>query len=429
MALSGLGKNDEASRAFHHALTISPDYLPALEGAAQIEYNRNGKETVPLLEHVLKLQPNDPTSHAMLGVLAYKRGECGIAMQQFEKSGSILESQPAAMHQFGICLLKAKQTEKATLVFQRLLELQPDDSQARMRLATVQLAAERPTDALATLQPLLQSNPDMQVLELTAAAYEANHDTPEAVKALRQAITLEPRNVDLYVDFANLSFVHQSFQVGIDMINFGLSLQPQSAVLYLARGVLFVQLANYDQAEADFQRADELDPHLALTGAAQGMIAQEKNDLDQALATTRSKLAKRPNDPLLMYMQAQILADKNPDPGSPEYKQAIEVARKAVALQPGVADAHDILAKLYLQGGQNQLAVEQCRQALRADPKHQSALYHLIIALRNTGQKAELPELLKRLAQLRQEATREEGERNRFKLVEEHPGLSQPAQP
>jgi hypothetical protein len=46
-------------------------------------------------------------------------------------------------------------------------------------------------------------------------------------------------------------------------------------------------------------------------------------------------------------------------------------------------------------------------------------LYHLIQGLRKTGNKAEIPELLKRLALLREQAAKEEGERNRFKLIEE----------
>jgi hypothetical protein len=46
-------------------------------------------------------------------------------------------------------------------------------------------------------------------------------------------------------------------------------------------------------------------------------------------------------------------------------------------------------------------------------------LYHLIVGLRKSNQRAEIPDLLKRLSQLRQQATREEAERNRYKLVEE----------
>jgi HEPN domain-containing protein len=46
-------------------------------------------------------------------------------------------------------------------------------------------------------------------------------------------------------------------------------------------------------------------------------------------------------------------------------------------------------------------------------------LYHLIQALRKSGRTDDIPELLKRLADLRMEGTKEEAEHNRYKLVEE----------
>jgi hypothetical protein len=55
---------------------------------------------------------------------------------------------------------------------------------------------------------------------------------------------------------------------------------------------------------------------------------------------------------------------------------------------------------------------------LIGDPKDQTALYHLIQALRKSGETAEIPELLKRLAELRAQSNREESEHNRYKLVE-----------
>ena len=38
MARSGLGNDGEAIISFNHALKLKQDYLPALEGVAQIEY-------------------------------------------------------------------------------------------------------------------------------------------------------------------------------------------------------------------------------------------------------------------------------------------------------------------------------------------------------------------------------------------------------
>ena len=58
------------------------------------------------------------------------------------------------------------------------------------------------------------------------------------MRLLREAIVADPRNVDLYLDFATVSMDHQSFQAGIAMINSGLALQPNVAALYVARGSL-----------------------------------------------------------------------------------------------------------------------------------------------------------------------------------------------
>jgi len=419
MALAGEQHKSAALVSFRHALAVSPDYLPALEGAAQLEYETGRRETTVLLQRILKQLPSDPTTHAMLAVLAYKHNDCVAAVSEFEQSSSLLDSQPLALQQYGDCLMRLKQYEKALGVSQRRLSLHPDDSHARERVATLQLTAGHSKDAIETLQPLLENQPAAAVLALAGEAYEADKDTPEAVRLLRRGIIQEPRNVDLYLQFANISFVHQSFQVGIDMIDAGLSVQPKAAPLYMARGILYVQLANFDHAEADFEAANQLDPHLALSETAQGMVAQERNDSDKALAVVRAKLTKHPNDALLLYVKADILSQRNPGTGSADFREAVSSARKAANLQPSLVYAYDTLAKLYLQAGQNQQAVDECTLALHYDPKDQVALYHLIVGLRKTGHKAELPDLLKRLAELRREATKEEAERNRYKLVEQ----------
>jgi len=421
IAFSGKGDKREALGAFRHALGISSNYLPALEGAAQIEYENGDKDAVTLLQHILELRPQEQTSHAMLAVLAYRRGDCARAVPHFEQSGSLVESQPGALQEYGECLLRLKETEKAISVFSRALAQPNADTGARFRLASVQMMAQRPKEAIETLQPLLQGNTVISdVLELAASAYESDGNTPEAVRILRQAIVSDRHNINLYVDFANICLDHQSYQVGVDMINAGLEAEPKAAPLYVARGILYVQLAQYDNAESDFEKADALDPRLSIGSAAEGLVAVQKNDPDRALATVQAKLAKTPNDAFLLYLRAEILAQSGPDPGTPEFRVAMDSAKKAISLRPSLGAARDILAKLYLQAGQNEPAIEQSRKALNSDPKDQTALYHLIQALRKSGRKDEVPDLLKRLAALRTESTKEEAEHNRYKLVEEN---------
>lgn len=420
VAYAGENKNENALRSFHQALKFSPDYLPALRGAAQVEYQAGRASAIPLIQHVLRLQPGDRTGHGMLAVLEYQQGNCVAAVPHFEKAGSLFDSQAGALHAYGVCLVRLKKFDRAVSVFRQALALSPEDAQERRLLASVQLMAHKPQDALATLEPVLQPrSTDAQTLELASAAYEDAGDTAQSVSTLRQAILLDPQNMNLYLDFAHISYTHDSFQVGINVVSDGITLQPAAAPLYLARGILYVQLAQYEKAEADFDKAQELDPRQSLSSAAQGVAASEENDLDRALRTVEEKLARKPYDPLLLYLQADFILQKGAAPGSSKFQVALHSARKAVELQPTLNEARDVLAKLYSQSGQFKEAAEQCRLVLKNDPRDQTAVYHLILALRKTGQTAEIPELLKRLAQLREEAAKEQSRRNRYRLVEE----------
>ena len=429
IAYASKGDAKHALAAFQQALKISPNNIAALAGAAQIEYQAGSQAAVPLLNRLLQLRPKDPTASAMLAVLEYRKGNCAAAVPHFNSARELLDSQLDALHAYATCLVQLKRLDEAEATLQRAVALRPEDTRERQILASVQLMDQKPRDALATLHPLFEGqNADSTTLELASRAYEDSGDTPQAVSTLRQALLLDPKNISLYLDFATISFAHESFQVGIDVLSEGLMLQPKSDDLYVARGVLYVQLAEYDKAETDFARAYELNPHQSLSTAAQGLAAVQANDLDHALVSIQEKLKRQPNDPLLLYLQADVLSQKGLEPGTPEFQLAMHSAQKSVALQPSLAASRGVLAKLYMQSGQYQEAIEQSRKALRIDPKDQAAVYRLIQALRKTGQKEEIPQLLQRLAKLREQATQEERERYRYKLIIES-DTPEPAKP
>lgn len=430
IAFASKGDGTQALAAFHQALKISPNNIAALAGAAQLYYQAGSRNAVPLLNRLLQFRPDDPTANAMLAVLEYRRGNCSAATPHFAKAEELVDSQIEALHAFATCLVKLKRLDDAVTTIQKAVILRPGDPREISVLASVQLMAHKPQDALATLRPLLDAKDvGANTLQLASRAYEDSGDTPLAVSTLRQALLLQPKDTSLYLDFANICFAHQSFQVGIDVITEGLSLQPDADELYVARGVLYVQVAQYDKAETDFEKAYELNPNQSLSTAAQGLAAVQANDLDHALTSIQAKLARKPGDPLLLYLQADVLSQKGADPGTPEFQLAMRSAKRAVALQPTLGAARAVLAKLYMQTGQYQDAIEQCRKALVSDPKDQTAVYRLIQALRKTGQNKDIPELLQRLAQLREQATSEERERYRYKILEEDKPTDQSAEP
>jgi tetratricopeptide (TPR) repeat protein len=375
------------------------------------------------------LRPAEPTSHAMLGVMAYKEHDCVAAVDHFRQARAVLASQPLALEAFGACLMARQQADQALPVFEQLLTMRPADSHARYNLAVVQFEAKQSKQAIETLQPLLeQQNPDTDTLDLASAAYEETGDTPRAVGLLRQAIVVSPRTAKYYVDFAALSYKHESYQVGVDMVNAGLLLLPEVATLYVARGILYIQMGNFEGGQKDFETANKFDPGQASAAVAEGLAQLQQSNLDEALETVREQLKAHPGDSFLHYLKAEVLTQKGLDAGSPEFGEAVEAAAQAVRLKPDFVLARDVLGNLYLKAGQNEQAIEQSRLALRDNPSDQVATYHLLQALRKTkDSRNEIPGLVKKLAALREQSQKPDGVGVRYRLYE--PGSGPANQP
>ena len=414
MAYSGERKSTEALNSFEHALKLNSNYLPALEGAAQVEYQQGNKAAKAYLQRVLALRPDDLTSHAMLGVVAYREKDCSSAVVHFQKAGDLLSSQPAALAEYGSCLAKLGQFENATPVLQQALAAQPGNQQVRYNLALAEWKANHPEDAMATLQPAGDSPEDEEFSLLAADISESQNDTARAIELLRKAILAQPKKVDAYLDLAYISYEHASPQVGVDVLNAGLTQLPDNAQIYLVRGVLYAQLGKFTEATEDFATANRLDPNLSFTGTALGIVESQEHRSGEALDTFQAAAKAHPKDALTQYLLAEALSQQN-TPQSHD-TEAIAAAQLAAHLDPQMVAARDLLATLYLRNGHTQAAIEQCRAALATDPKDQQALYHLILALRKTDQKDQVPELLKQLMQLRTATQQQAAQEKRYKL-------------
>ena len=417
IALTAQGHDAEALAAYDRALRLAPDYLAALEGAAQIEYKSGSKAAIPLLDRLLKLQPGDPTAHAMRAVMAWNQDDCETAVQHFALAGEAISAQPSALGEYAVCLSRLQRSREAIPILRQLAALDPSDKRMRYRLAAAQFMAGAYADAVDTLGPLIgERDADPDSLDLASAAWEAMRDTPRAVAALRQAIVQAPETARFYVDFASLCLTHKSYEAGLAMIDAGLKRSPKAAELYLARGVLNVQLARYDEADADFATAERMDPRQAYGSLALGLSQIQQNDFDKALVTVREQLKTHQKDEFLYYLLAEILTSQGAQVGSPEFQEATQAAARAVELKPDFALARDVLSRLYLESGQTGRAIEQCRLALRDNPLDATALYRLIRAFQRSGKAsdvAEIPALLTRFNEVRRQLSKKEDEEAR----------------
>ena len=191
-----------------------------------------------------------------------------------------------------------------------------------------------------------------------------------------------------------------------------------SAQLYLARGILFVQLGKYVDAEKDFDRAAELDPSQSYSSVAHGLTQLQQSNLDGALSIARAQLERNPKDGYLWYVKAETLRQKGAAQGTAEFHEAFAAAEMALRLRPQFPLAEDLLGSFYLQQGDYGLALRWFRKVLEAEPNNESALYHLIVTSRRNGKTEVVPDLMKRLAQAKAANRKRDEEANRYTFVE-----------
>ncbi|MGH9350904.1 MAG: tetratricopeptide repeat protein [Terriglobia bacterium] len=425
MALEGLGRNEDGLKSLDHALEIDPDYVPALEAAAQIQFHANMPKAQPYLKRLIRLDPRNETAHAMLAALAFKRKDCAAAATHFEQSRAVISNNSPALAEFGACLVRMDRFAEAIPVFRQILDLRAGDWKSQYNLGLVQLRAHQYQDSIQTLLPLTQSaSANAAALNLIAAAYEANGQTPQAVAALRKGMALAPRDAGNYLDLATICLDHGSFGVGVDILKAGLRALPDSGPLYLELGVLLVQMGRFEEADADFRKAAALRPAQNTSTVALGISLLQEDKPGESLQLVRRRLAKAPNDPVLNYLLAEILLRKGIQPGTPAFEEAVAAAQRSVRNKGDFVPAQDVLAELYLRAGQVRRAAEASHRALSADPTDQSALYHLVLCARKEGDRKQASQLTEKLAQVSAAAQKRDAARNRFRLVEEEPGPS-----
>jgi tetratricopeptide (TPR) repeat protein len=417
------GSDHEALNAFDRALKLSPADRAALRGEVQIFYRTQDKRAIPLLERILRADPKDETANELLAILEAKQGKCGVAIEHFLLSAQAISTHPESLQAYGYCLEQAGQTQKAIAVFEQLVALVPGSTYPKYDLAVLLVNTKQAEAALKVLEPLLKTaQTDSDVLSLASEAYEATGDTPKAVSLLRQAIVLSPANAGYYVSFAALCLDHESYQVGIDMIDAGLQRVSGDPSMFISRGLLYAQLADYDKAEADFNTAEKFDSAHSLGSYAMDLAELQRNHPDKALLEVRSQLKAHPDNPLLYNLLAQLLTRQDADKTAKTSGEAIRAAQEAVKLKPDLVEARDLLASIYIRSGQYNLAIQQCRLALHYAPSDRAAIYHLILALRHSpasGEGDEIQTLIRRLSDLQQAARQQETKRAGFKLVEQ----------
>ncbi len=425
LALARLGRAGDALDAYKSALSLAPDYLPALQGAAELEMHRGGSQAKGFLERILKLQPGNPTAHAMLGVLAHGERDCERALEHFARGADVVRGDPATLRRQAVCHFTLGRFDRAAEDFRRLVAGPESDAATRYNLGLALYEAGRPAEAVDELLVAAEvvEPPDIDTLSLLADAQHAALDPPGALSTLQRAIRSHPRAERLYLQLAELCIEHGAYDLGVEVVDIGTENIPGSHRILTMRGILLAELGRYDEAEAAFVAAADRDTDTQSAAVGLSLTLQKTGRMDESLAVLRDRVAASPEDAVAQFFYAQALIRQGVEPGSADFQEALHGLHLAVERLPGEASPRVELAKLHLRARQPEHAITVLEEAAGLAPDDRQVTYNLMIALRRIGRVDEAAALAVKMREQLEHAQQDEIARNRYRLVRDGPKL------
>lgn len=242
-----------------------------------------------------------------------------------------------------------------------------------------------------------------EVWNLLAQAYIGDAQSDNAMNALQHAAAITPNDEKLYSFVSDACIDSRNNDLGLKVVELGLTNLPHSARLHYERGVFLTALDRFDMAKKDFDLASQLAP-----GTDIGYLASSHEDLIEgntadAISVARSAVARGDDNYVLLQILGEALIRSGINPGDPGFDEAKTALEKSVRLHPGYSRSHISLGKLYLMAGSTDEAIAQLEQARVLDPRNPAVYSYLAAAYRSKGDIAQAKQALAILAQLNQE--------------------------
>ncbi|OJY67351.1 MAG: hypothetical protein BGP12_14550 [Rhodospirillales bacterium 70-18] len=200
-----------------------------------------------------------------------------------------------------------------------------------------------PVAALATALAARAAEGDAVALYNQAVTAAAAGRREAAIGLYRRAAARDPGLAEAHNNLGNLL---GSGEAALAAYDAALAARPDYAEAWANRGIALKAMDRLESAEAALRRAVALRPGLAAAHNALGTTLTARGRLEAALDSLAIAARLDPADPFVAVNQGLVLARLH------RAREAIACQRRAVALNPALADAHLGLAETLLLDGQ-----------------------------------------------------------------------------
>lgn len=412
----GLKDLANARSSFEKALTLSPNYFPAVENLARLDLiDKKPDQAKKRFEAVLAADTKSVPAMTALAVLAQGMRQPGEAVTWLEKASAVNPADVGPGLLLGKYYMQTGAKEKSLalaqklfaandknlevidflgqaqannndfpnslLTFQKLATLKPTSALVQMRIATVQMAMKKDTDAISSVTKAVTLEPANLNAQLALASlYSKNGDVESALKVARtiqKQRAKEPVGFvlegDLLMGQKKAPTAQKAYEQGLVLIKSGpllIKLHQSMIEGGNAKGAddRLLQWLNEHPADAGV-RVYLADSYLARR-QAKAAIGQ----YEIALKTVPQ------NVNLLNNLAYAYQLDKSP--------KAVETAESAYKIEPNNARVMDTLGWILVEKAADPRGLDLLQKASAQIPDNEEIRYHLAVGLSKAGSKA-----------------------------------------
>ena len=266
--------------------------------------------------------------------------------------------------------LRREAGDDYTLLFSRVAShLRPENIDALLLSASLLESMERYELAVSTYQQVPANDPSFHAAELgRAEALRKLDKVDAAVEVLNQLARSHPDLPVVHVTLGDLMRQLERFDDAAKAYDRGLSLYPSEEpaqwFIYYARAIAHERQDKWDEAEADFRKALELNPEQPQVLNYLGYSLVEKGiKLDEALDMIERAVAARPDSGYIVDSLGWVLYRLG------RYDEAVVHMERAAELMPVDPIVNDHLGDVLWAVGRVREARFQWTRALSFDPE------------------------------------------------------------
>lgn len=347
---------------------------PVLEGQIDASWRQRRRMALTALNKAMEVSPDNGEVHLLFAQLAdLPGGDREVGKESAEKAVELLADNPSRRCEALLTRASFQDDEEARFAdIDQAVKADPTNADAIRERGECHLQADREDQAIADFMQVLElDDEDTDTRELIIQLLSSQEQFDKAVELTNKMIERDESSARGYLLRSGIYALQGNDQQAQADLDKAVEVEPDNLTALLSRAQNSMDREDYEEATADIERALELRPGLPAALLIRSLLSQLQGEFDKAIRDLRRLLRRDPkNVPLRLQIAAIYVMDNRPRKAVEEYTRVIEDDENEWEALRGRGDA-------YLAFGEHDNAIADYEKALEMAAEDSGILNNL----------------------------------------------------